>query len=153
MRWSVFFKYRTCLEENTFFYFAVVHEVESRPDGQKKTKHYSFYCSRTRGRITAIRGGRGGVILSSSRPAPYVPEELISQAQSVLQVRGKYKLKSQRIGTKSRRVSFYIGMYCIGVSPTRGNYIFPIVWPLLNGTASREFLAPIVFTKLTHRGP
>jgi hypothetical protein len=42
--------------------------------------------SRTRGRITAIRGGRGGVILSSSRPAPYVPEELISQAQSVLQV-------------------------------------------------------------------
>ncbi len=47
----------------------------------------SLYCfSRTRGRITAIRGGRGGVILSSSRPAPYVPEELISQAQSFLQV-------------------------------------------------------------------
>ncbi len=58
--------------------------------------------ARTRGRIirtTAIRGRgstggsasvaggtSGGVIMSSSRPAPYVPEDLVAQAQSVLQV-------------------------------------------------------------------
>ena len=30
-------------------------------------------------------GGTGSVVLSSSRPAPYVPEDLVAQAQSVLQ--------------------------------------------------------------------
>ena len=30
-------------------------------------------------------GGAGSVVLSSSRPAPYVPEDLVAQAQSVLQ--------------------------------------------------------------------
>ena len=35
-----------------------------------------------------IRGGRG-VILPNSRPTPYVPEDLISQAQSVLQGRSR----------------------------------------------------------------
>ena len=39
-------------------------------------------------RTSTIRG-RGGVVLSSNRPAPYVPEELISQAQSVLQGRSR----------------------------------------------------------------
>ena len=29
--------------------------------------------------------GAGSVVLSSSRPAPYVPEDLVAQAQSVLQ--------------------------------------------------------------------
>ena len=45
--------------------------------------------TRTRGRIirTSTIRGRGGVILSSSRQAPVVPEELIVQAQSVLQGR------------------------------------------------------------------
>lgn len=48
--------------------------------------------ARTRGRIirtSSIRGGRGGIIMSSNRPAPYVPEELVSQAQSVLQGRSR----------------------------------------------------------------
>ena len=52
----------------------------------------SSTTTRTRGRIirtSTIRGGRGGVILSSSRPAPYVPEDLVSQAQSVLQGRSR----------------------------------------------------------------
>ncbi|GFX22241.1 e3 ubiquitin-protein ligase UBR5 [Trichonephila clavipes] len=46
---------------------------------------------RNRGRILRTSGGRGrgsGVIMGSSRPvvpAPYVPEELIAQAQVVLQ--------------------------------------------------------------------
>ena len=30
-------------------------------------------------------GNTGSVVLSSSRPAPYVPEDLVAQAQSVLQ--------------------------------------------------------------------
>lgn len=47
--------------------------------------------TRTRGRIirTSTIRGRGGVILSSSRQAPVVPEELIAQAQSVLQGRSR----------------------------------------------------------------
>ncbi len=50
--------------------------------------------ARTRGRIirtSSIRGrGAGGnVIMSSSRPAPYVPEDLVAQAQSVLQGRSR----------------------------------------------------------------
>ena len=51
----------------------------------------STTTTRTRGRIirTSTIRGRGGVILSSSRPAPYVPEELIGQAQSVLQGRSR----------------------------------------------------------------
>merc|ERR1739844_852570 len=34
-------------------------------------------------------GGTGSVVLSSSRPAPYVPEDLVAQAQSVLQGRSR----------------------------------------------------------------
>ena len=37
----------------------------------------------------AAAGGGGSVILSSSRPAPYVPEDLVAQAQSVLQGRSR----------------------------------------------------------------
>ena len=33
--------------------------------------------------------GTGSVVLSSSRPAPYVPEDLVAQAQSVLQGNNK----------------------------------------------------------------
>ena len=57
--------------------------------------------ARTRGRIIRTssirgRGGAGGsgaaagsVVMSSTRPAPYVPEDLVAQAQSVLQGRSR----------------------------------------------------------------
>ena len=55
------------------------------------TRSSTNTATRTRGRMirTSTIRGRGGVVLSSNRPAPYVPEELISQAQSVLQGRSR----------------------------------------------------------------
>ena len=55
------------------------------------TARQATTTTRTRGRIirTSTIRGRGGVILSSSRQAPVVPEELIAQAQSVLQGRSR----------------------------------------------------------------
>jgi E3 ubiquitin-protein ligase EDD1 len=52
--------------------------------------HRIIRTSSVRGR-TGVSGvtGSGGVIMSGSRPAPYVPEDLISQAQSVLQGRSR----------------------------------------------------------------
>ena len=71
----------------------------------------------TRRRNTATAGSRG-VILPSSRPTPYVPEDLISQAQSVLQV---YILKDTNVFymfIRGRMRSFFKPAYMLVQQPS-----------------------------------
>ena len=67
-----------------------LHGSRLAPKGTSSSQAGSRQPTRTRGRIMRTTGGRGrgsGVIMGARPvvPAPFVPEELVSQAQVVLQ--------------------------------------------------------------------
>ena len=55
-------------------------------------------------------GGTGSVVLSSSRPAPYVPEDLVAQAQSVLQ--GNLLIFFNSLNTNRQKSSSKLFIFC-----------------------------------------
>ena len=66
-----------------FNYLVLCIELWKADETQRSFINLLSKISVGRGGVGA--GGAGSVVLSSSRPAPYVPEDLVAQAQSVLQ--------------------------------------------------------------------